>query len=258
VRRSVLSLLCLAALLCPGQALGVAGLGPVLSITPPAAAPVGPPVTGYSLWLDATYASNTNSVWYDQSGGGHNATPTSHAPVLTANAVNGNQCYAVGSTKTGSAYTDLATPSFARVNPVTVFVVFQAITTTTYAGPIDCGYSSQYSIQYSSSYGSEFWFAGTNYLNHDTPNTNTHCLAETMGSGTIYAYKDGTLLNGAGTAATGGSAGNFIRYLYFQSYNRESMDGYLCEIVEYPFVLSSGQFTSVEGYLSTKWGPLGP
>src|ERR1700722_11818726 len=87
-------------------------------------APTTPPVAGYSLWLDATYTSNTNSEWKDQSGNNYHAVITNSGGTLElGTGINGLQCY-IG-TLTGANASYMATPAYPVGPAFTAMAVYQ-------------------------------------------------------------------------------------------------------------------------------------
>ena len=236
------------------HATATAGIGPtMLGVTHKA----GLPVAGATVWFDATKSGNTNSTWYDSSGNGHTATVASGTvPTLTPSAINGKSAYLFVSANN----TRMGTAAFPSNTNVSVFVAFKLTNTTPYAALIDVSYSANYSMEYSSTYGPEFWWASADYLNYTATDLNTHIMAMTAksGAGGYVSYLDGIALN---TASGGtGSTTSYIRAIgWFSSYGAgNTISGYLGEIVEYPFVLTTAQFKSVDEYLGTKWGVVVP
>jgi hypothetical protein len=231
------------------RAHAVAGLGPnLLGVSTPAHVPV----AGATLWFDATKAGNTNSTWYDSSGNGHTATVASGTnPTLTPAAINGNSAYLFVNANS----TRMGTAAFALSTSVTVFAVFKLTSTSPYAALVDTTFGGSYSLEYSSLYGPEFWWVGSDYLAYTTTNLNAHIMAMTgtSGAGGFVSYLDGTVLNTA--AGSSGSTALYSRALgWFSSYGGATLSGYLGEVIEYPFVLNTAQFKTVDEYLGTKWG----
>lgn len=239
------------------QAHAVAGIGPIL-VAPPASNPcVGaPPVAGYTFWYDASQTINSSHVWRDCSGNHYDATASSSGsyvdPVLTANAQNGLAGYKFSG---GTVQTAMVSPSEAAGGPVSVIVAFQnGETSLASASPIDAGYNSYYSMEYSATYGPEFWYYGADYLSMAAVNNIPHymVLANDTTANTMYNVLDGALLNSSTTSPAVSSS--HVRTLgNFASFGAQTWQGYIYEVIEYPFVFTSPQFASIESYINGKW-----
>jgi hypothetical protein len=258
MKRLFLALLCFLALLSShqGTARAVAGIGPVLTVSPSASGPVGPPVSGYTIWLNAPYASNTSTTWHDLSGNGYNVTVAGGtAPVLSVAAINGLAAYTFAGTTTYTLFETGAVPQ-ASAN-FAVFVAFRCTNTALYSGPADANYVYDWSMQYSTTWGPEYWSAGSDYLSSGSTNTGPHVMALTRSSvsGQATAWLDGTALSTytANAPYSGLAAprviGNF-------GYNSQTFNGAVGEFIEYDLstALTTAQINSINSYLISKWG----
>jgi hypothetical protein len=233
--------------------------GVSMGLQAPKPASSGPPVPGYTLWLDATYSGNTDSTWVDQSGNGYNATLTSGtAPVLTPNAVNGKAAYLFSGPGTSTLMQTPALPALTAPCGFAVFIVFQCSNTSLQTSVVDANFDLCYSIEYGSSYGPEFWVGGSDYLAGGTTDTSTHCLAMTYDSvsGNRSCYLDGTLLNT--TTIAGSSLPSQPRTIgCFHSYSGVTWAGHICAVLEYDSetgpALTNTQITDTSAFLQGEW-----
>jgi hypothetical protein len=189
------------------------------------------------------------------SGNGYDATSyTDTYPVLTAGALNGRAAYLFP----GAGFISyFVAPTFIGTAEFAAFVVFRCLNTTLYGAPLDADYVNHYSMEYSSygSYGAEYWVGNTDYLNHGIVDNSLHCMALMRdSSGNMMSYLDGALLNTQTTTHASGPA--VVRGVgCFHSYGGgQGFNGYVGEVLEYPFALSGPQLSSVNSYLAAKWG----
>lgn len=209
-----------------------------------------PTVSGYSLWLDATYSGNTNSTWVDQSGNNYNTTVLSGSdPVLTAGNIGGKTAYVFST----AASTAMATPSYSTgVSDITAVAVFRSDDLTSLgSSPLDANYSTgPYAFAYGTNIGVYFWREGSHTPNQ-TPDNNPHIMMIVVSGTTVTGYIDNVSV-GSFTAAT--LIASLRRYVgYYQVYTH-SLTGAVGEVVEWPFALTDAQRNSEYTRLSTKWG----
>jgi hypothetical protein len=223
-------------------------------------APVGPPVAGYSLWLDATYTGNTASSWTDQSGYGRNATTGGTTPTL-GTGIGGLQCYVWPN---GSNSISLVTPSYPGSTAFSVFAVYQLSSSGLGGGRqglIDATYSDQYILMTSWGNGSgsgDFGYvvASPFTLQGANLDTNAHVgsivYPVTSISPEGILYWDGTDWGHAGGAT--GATSSRVRTIGMWPILMTGLRGSIGEVIEYPFALTPTQYTLVDRYLGTKWG----
>jgi hypothetical protein len=235
----------------PPFGLGLGLVHPFASLAPP------PPLAGYSLWLDATYGGNTSSSWVDQSAGAHTATPAGAgaAAVLVPGAVNGRAAYQFTS---GGAY--LATPSYAGSTSVTAIAAFQAIaTTSSRGGVIDADESNNYAMIYGTAEGSEWFGSATHVFALSSVVYGSVSIQAGVydptnsfsGNGVVGWYNNASF--GVPLPATARSAVATVRTIGRWTLVAQTINAYLCEIVEWPFTLTIPQLTNEYNRLAAKW-----
>ena len=231
------------------RANAIVGFGP-LTVTPIAAPANLPPVGGYSLWLDATNGSNTTSLWHDQSGSGRDATPQSTSPTLGMG-INGLPSY--NFTSTTGMVTAPYLVSFA--SGFTVAVVYQAITLQAGQNTEICASNGNYDISRGNGLFTcyDIFLGAGNTVVSGTVYSGAHIA---WGSWSVAAgmssAEDTTLLVNTANSSTP-PASTEVRYVG-SGPNGDILEGYIGEMIEWPFLLTTPQFLSVHTYLSAKWG----
>jgi hypothetical protein len=223
----------------------------------------GPPVSGASLWLNAPNVANSNATWLDQSGNSNNATITNSGGTLAlATGINGLQCYR-GSDGGNQSYA--ATPTYATTVAFTAYAVYQlsaAGTTHGRQGLISANYATEYILMTSFGSGSGSGIFG--YVN-GSPATlvgsnldaNPHIGAVVYPDPAVMRqsswYLDGALWTTGNILPP--TAGSQIRYIgNWEGVLNLCINGWIGEIIEYPFAHSAAQVTSTFAYLGAKWG----
>jgi hypothetical protein len=241
-----------------------------------------PPVAGYSFWLDADDAStftfsssNVVSVWADKSGNANNATQSTVAtqPTRESSVLNGKAVVRFNTTKL------LKTGTQFGGQTQTVFMVINT------ASGIDSGTTGAGSPLYSSlgqvtnlvAGGMAFgnWTGGysnerinwtvqtsgnaTNGIAYTTANISSGGHTLVFVTGSSGSGRD-ILLDNSSLSLTAVSSWTTTNYPgnYDCIGNTDSAtDGFkgdIAELIFYPSQLSSGDITSVNNYLKTKWG----
>ena len=233
--------------------------GPIVAPAPP-----GPPVPGYSLWLDATYASNTNATWFDQSGNGYDASITDAGGTfaLTSSGINGLASYQ-GSDGSNSSFA--ATPTYATGPALTALAVYQlsaAGTMNGRQGLVSAGYATDYILMTSFGRGTG---SGTFGYVHASPAGLVGANLDTAAHVASVVYPDPSVVNQASwyqdgalwttSSATPPAVGSQVRYVgNWEGILNVCINGFIGEIIEYPFALSNAELASVTSYLGAKWG----
>lgn len=232
----------------------VAGIGPTLIVSHgsagPPPPPPGPPVTGYTIWLDASASGNSNTLWLDQSGNGNSAVPpgTSPGAVLTAAAINGLQAYVFNGVNDR-----LSVPALAVPGDLTAFLVFQSIVPNNSDALIDANRSSGFLLAYNVGAHAQYWYAGSAFSTSSAVDTSTHLMAivRSSATGQMTGYLDGVVVSSTTTsAATATTARDFAFFGLAAGFANVKLGEY----AEYASTLTSGQLTSWHTYSSTKWG----
>lgn len=221
-------------------------------------------IPGCAVWLDAadtstlTLSGNNVSQWRDKSGLGNNATAGgTGSPVLTQNAINGNQ----------ALYMNLNPyfrgPISLTGTTVTCFAVVLQTALPTDSRIITLGTST--SVDYDAGHAiALFTRQSTGNLETYrsgivatvTATQNVGYLAESIYDGTNgYLYRNGTV------AGSNASTGNFSVSLYGLGTrpdvsSTEFWQGYFGEFLIYTTALTTTQRQQIEGYLAAKWGLL--
>jgi hypothetical protein len=222
--------------------------------------PATPPVSGYTLWLDASDAASLTlsgsnvSAWADRSGNNNNATEGDQ-PTYNATAQNGLG----GIEFTGAQVLNLplgiagSTASIFAV--VRLTIPWQGVAVK--IGDQGSGYGvgignttfDSQGLNAVASYDGYGWLAGSTSLS--TSNAMILSLIVGGSSGTLYldAVSQQTISGSpfapANYASIGGYGGG----------QRTGRDWYgtIYEVLVYPSALSSGQQAEIQSYLSSKW-----
>jgi hypothetical protein len=222
------------------------------------------PTNGLQQWLRAdTSTAFGSSIWKDQSGNGHDATPGTVAPTLTAD---GRNCQPAWSFN-NNAYFNFDLP-IAGWKQMTIFMVAKASTD----GPAANLYSQNSAILWTENqnWGNTFL---TPYQTHASARFGTTQVGNNLAyvrpaggigqdftstravhdNGTDSLYVNGMLvfsqagkLSALGGVTGAGTIGEGINHTFF--------DGEISEILVYDRVLSNDESAAVENYLSTKYG----
>ena len=245
------------------------------------AAPPAPPVSGVSMWYDASYApsitasSGAVSQWNDLSGNAHHLTQTSsNRPTTGTRAING-----VNAIDFDGTDDHMVTSTGPNITAMTIFIVMQQdVTAPASQGLLTLLPGSQtandlngvmvelrtnkYALAWGE--GSTSSSAGDYVAQHQTSgtaDTADHLIRVAADSSARTHHVD----NAATTLTTFSSSGTttFLSglgstQLLLRIGCRGSVtypyDGLVGEVLIYPSVLSGGDITTVESYLKTKWG----
>jgi len=232
------------------------GVGPGL-LKPLKKPAVLPPVAGYSLWLDGSYSGNSNATWVDQSGNGYNAQQTGgSASQLTANAVNGMSAYGFGGVTYGAGY--YKTGAYPTSSYVSLFVMLVVNPLASANGGVVAVSYAYYAVDVGNpaGYGGVQVYAGNEQVigSGSLPATGTPQLFTLIASSPnsyVVTYGPQTLPSYYLVP----TVSSLPRYVGRDPiYTGEGFYGYLCEILEYPFTVTSPQAAAISSYLTTKWG----
>ena len=231
---------------------------------PPVTPPAGyPPVSGYSLWLDAdnaasfTYSSGTSvSQWNDRSGNNYNfAQSTSTYQPDRQNAVqNGKASVYFSADNLTNTSWNWSTSAF------TVFAVVKNRTSPSYDGILSRNSATSLQLGYDNS--NHFAISSVSTATSSSNLTNTGSNADvivyqstgpTAGNIFVDLYKNGTA-GSAPLALTGLIAGSTNVLGATINTGIDGIVGYISEVIIYPSSLSSTDRNSVNSYLKTKWG----
>jgi hypothetical protein len=249
-------------------------LNSILGVIGSPTAPLGLPVAGAALWLDAddastfTYSSGSSvSQWNDKSGNARNFTQatTSAQPIRQSSMQGGKSGLNLN---TGGTTRWIANSSYDFSNAAfTVFAVldFNGSNFPAAVGRNLGSVAGGPALALGADSGSSFY--AISRIQQATSSSN---LAPTGSNGDVVAYKSSGISGGSvsvmiyrnGTAASGAvslgslAAGN--KTIIGASRDGVSdtfgADGYVCEVIIYPSQLSDTDRNLVEGYLKTKWG----
>lgn len=243
----------------------------------------GPPVSGYSFWLDADDAttftfssSNVVSAWADKSGNANNATqatvanqPTKESSVLNGKpgvrfSANADKALGLGTKIGGTTQTTFMvvnTPS-GWTNSTSGFAMIfssNALGVAGNGGLVGGSWTGAFSneriLWYTQSSGNQSIGIAQNTANISSGG---HILSIDL---TATGTRDIKLDNVSQSVTSSGSWSNS---LYPGNYDRignyditgggSGFIGDICEVILYPSQLSSGDITLVYDYLKTKWG----
>lgn len=229
-------------------------------------------IAGCEAWFDASNAGSITQTgglvdqWSDLSGNGHHVTAVlGLRPTTGTRTQNGlNVIDFVGSDGLNSTTTflyDLVT--------TTIFVVFMPdadpasiLSYLVGEGNIS-DFRPEYAVRNSATqcnfvYVTNGNVVKFNIVDGDPTNATPHRIVATdSGTEAIIEMDDGTpVSSGAYTRATTTMNRFNIGMLNNQTFTAGGrfLDGWIAEIIIYDSVLSSGNITTVEGYLDTKWG----
>lgn len=244
-------------------------LAGVLSV--PIATPVTPPVSGYTLWLDASDASSFTyssgalvSAWNDKSGNSNNFTQSTVAnqPLRATGLQNGLP----GVRFRPNSSTDYRwlSRTFDWAASANTFFAVVKIENNAYQSifSVDVSSGLSYAVgdfgsaparPYALFRNNIAPFAFSNGFQATTTNADVAVFkspAVSGGSVTSQFYKNGA---DGGTATATGLVSSTTATVGANT-TAESLYGYICEILYYPSQLSDANRNSVEAYLKTKWG----
>lgn len=255
---------------------------------------VTPPVSGYSLWLDAadtstiTSSSNAVSNWLDKSTNAYNFAQSTAAykPTTNTRTINSKNVIDFDGTADGLKLTSAATVMnyLSRTATTWFFVGISDSTTTAYSAfATEAGSTSRTGILYihnasdkivAACDGGDNGGGGDNraiYAVTSTTSVNTNAFYTTVKSdptNATAASRAKIQINAGsdeGTNTATGTAGAYntenpmtIGYLWDNYGGGDTSyyfwNGAIAEILIYPSALSGGDITSVKSYLATKWG----
>lgn len=230
--------------------------------------PGGPPVTGYTAWWDATKITgltdgSTVTQWNDSSPNGYNLFPHLTGPTYysttAAKLVNGNPAVWFSAS---AGYLMLTVPTPAVPQPFSVLAVTKTIRTSgTGVIPgvfgsdntfvprltIDLTGTGQYTIAAGS--GSVSLAGADNNVHmvigvYDSANTNSKVILDgTTGASGICGTQG---IPGGSPHMAVGASGSEATY--------DNLDGPLCEMIVYPFAVTTAQAATLHSYCQAKWG----
>jgi hypothetical protein len=236
-------------------------------------APSAPPVSGFTLWLDAATSSASNftfgsgnyvSQWTDKSGNGNHFTQATSGsqPLWTANSQNGlGGVYCYVSNIRFLVNTSLGNFSY---SPFTMFVIYKEPNTPNFVALMGRNLTGALAIGGDNSNPVKFGISrigqATSVSNLEATKTNADTLVYksagvSAGNISVDIYKNGTAASGAvSLAITSAGDRNNITGDTNGTGDIMSLDGFVCEYIMYPSQLSDTDRNSVESYLKTKWG----
>jgi hypothetical protein len=237
---------------------------PMALFAPAEAAPAGtPPVTGYNLWLDASYSPSLTlsgslvSGWADRSINANNATQATSGdqPTYVASSQNGLGDIDFTGAQTLNLPLGIAGSTASIFAVVRLTIPWQGVAVK--IGDQGSGYGvgignttfDSQGLNAVASYDGYGWLAGSTSLS--TSNAMILSLIVGGSSGTLYldAVSQQTISGSpfapANYASIGGYGGG----------QRTGRDWYgtIYEVLVYPSALSSGQQAEIQSYLSSKW-----
>jgi len=221
-----------------------------------------PPVAGYTAWYDATLITGVSdgahlSTWNDSSGNGHHLVSqhtSANQPVYysttTAQLINGHPAvWFVPGTPGGLTCLD----TFSQPHPFTIIVVCQASSLS--GAPVlwcvNTGSTSQYQIVPTTNWRYSQIGLGNFDFTFGPSTTTTRFLCAIF-NGASSSLQQDNLLAGAGLTSE-----TWTATLNVGAYNDGASDpwfGPICEVIVYPSALSAANVTTLQNYLSTKWG----
>ena len=223
-----------------------------------------PPVTGYSLWLDATnaasftYSSGTLvSQWSDLSGNGYHFTQASatYQPERQNSLQNGLPSVYFNVDNLANTSWDWSASAY------TVFAVCQMTSPTYYngilarnsTGALQLGWdaANYYAVSRIGQATTASNLSGTSTSGN--ANVVVYKGSAVSASTTVQIYKNGTAASSAITMSIS-TAGTTNILGATRTSGSDGLLGYISEFLIYPSQLSDANRISVEGYLKTKWG----
>jgi len=222
-----------------------------------------PPVSGYSLWLDAsnatTFSYSSGSIvsqWDDLSGNNYNFSQavSTYQPDRQLAVQNGlPSVYFAGDNLTNTSW-DWSGSAF------TVFAVVKNRTSPVYDGILSRGVLNSLQLGYDNANHFAISKVGTATTSSNLTNTGSNAdvivyQSSGISSGNIFVdvYKNGTA-GSSSLALTGLIAGSTNILGATLNSGIDPILGYISEVLIYPSSLSSGDRASVNNYLKTKWG----
>jgi hypothetical protein len=214
-------------------------------------------IAGLGVWLDATQIASTDgtalSSWSDASGGGHHATQGTGAaqPTYQTNELNGKPVVRFDGTDDFMGLGDL---SLVFPTAATLLVVY-GITGTEdrYSVFENTSNNGYWSYSGGVGYFCAFRTARIDGYPAAMPETGTNLVSVVSSASTYQVYLDGT---GQGAQAAGYSAGGGgnVYEIGRGTGTSEYLAGDIAELLIYNSALSNGDRTTVEAYLTAKWG----
>ena len=230
------------------------------------------PVTGASLWLDASDSANITlsgsnvTTWSDKSGNGNHFTaPGGAEPLYVTNSQNGLPGIKFFPSSAIKYLTNTSLGNWSE-SLFTYFVVFNS-TTTSSNYPALLGRNTAGALQIGGNNGGPAGLAiskiGTATQSTSLTYTGTtadvgvyKATAASSTSVTVQAYKNGTAASAVVTQGSLTSTGDKNSIGATTNGGGDSMapNAYICEAILYPSSLSDADRNKVEGYLKAKWG----
>jgi hypothetical protein len=210
----------------------------------------GPPVSGYIGWYDATSWSTSTYIWTDKSGNGNHAQGYTPGGGIQLVAVTGNGSSktvdAVRMVSTEGAYPYMQWP--AGIVPST-YTLFHVCRYTGAAG----GGSGRIIQGTSINWLSGFWGGNINSFYH-----NGWVAYPAAGGTTNWRYSTDQNSLGRQNGVTYGTGGegspSYDQICVNNGPYGEASDCDIAEVIVYNTTLNSGQYASVEAYLTSKYG----
>lgn len=219
---------------------------------------VTPPVASPTLWLRGdgiTGVADGAAIpsWTDYSGNGYTVAQSGAGKPTYSAAGGANGTAAALFTSASSQYLTTTAPQPASETVITV------VKFTTLANEAIVGSSAASGLEFRITTGSsEILKENTASIAIDTtvPTTGTTAIRSvTFASGASYAfYINGTQTKSGTTATTLTTASNFVQIGRNGASGSEYLNGLLSEVLIYPRVLTSGELSTVDHYLATRYG----
>lgn len=221
-----------------------------------------PPISGYSLWLDASQIPGVAdgaalANWYDLSASGNNfgqsngsLQPTFYKST-SAKLVNGLPAVWFNGT---SQYMNISVAAAVAAQPNTTYLVAQSAAGSATGRVISTNFADANCqiIDLGDTGGAPFYYAGSS-VSVGAFHAGTHVLGVVFNGASSAANLDGTYTAAGSSPGTGGfgDASNVI-WLSFDG-SAAYFNGPICEILVYPGAHSQAQMARMVTYLQDKW-----
>jgi hypothetical protein len=215
---------------------------------------IGPPVIGETLWFDASRISGVSNgsalaSWPDLSGGGFDVSATGTArPTYTTGAVNGLPAVIFNGSTHQLARTGLPMNT---AQPWTVAAVAIGLDVSGNSRALFTAsdlVGSNAEMYKAISYGIQ---AGAGRNSTDSAGTGLHCVIAVFNGAASTIRTDAHTVTVAASIGTNKWLGNL--YVGFDG-SSTFWQGTVCELIFYPFILTTPQQDTLQASLKTKWG----